>query len=600
MDINSLLSAFTQNANQRMQQNADALADVNARTAQIQQLMTTNEAEAAALIQESSKQAAEGAAIQYRVDKAKEANAALVGMNPDDLDNEMVRSMAAFTQDQELAKRLEQERAATLRTAEQMAGTNFLENPLQYLVAQLALPTVAAKHNSLLNREAEAVARRDRAANNITTRMQLLTSRNSAVVANTADQAHELSLRKAQLAERQAKMELVNMQIDNISKLGARALDAYRLAGDSFQIQSDLINKAISLEQWKLQRQQMAEARAAAAEERKARADAKAETDAEIAAMNQRLAAVSAALGYHTPVTVALLKTMPDKKKAAALYEMALSGTFGESILQSLYRVESLGQSNAVRASNPGMANFMRGTKMGIQNFSEDVVREITTGKLPKNTDVAEEAARRYELSMVESAQSFASPKSLNSGTWDSTLNPYKPQYFAVLDAVKAGQVPQLKGNAVVSTLETVKAATAGAGRDNLTGKDMESLVKTVSQQVADGKLPLDKAVQDIVRFHQVAAAQNLGLYNYTQFGLPQQTSAIITVPAMNMFSQPFKIDLMDPASVKKEITRMAVDQKKGTLGAISSQQTQNLQANPILQGFNRALGVRQQPAQPQ
>lgn len=570
MDINSLLSAFTQNANQRMQQNADMLADVNARTAQIQQLMTTNEAEAAALIQESSKQAAEGAAIQYRVDKAKEANAALVGMNPDDLDNEMVRSMAAFTLDQELAKRLEQERAATMRTAEQMAGTNFLENPLQYLVAQLALPTVAAKHNSLLNQETEAVARRDRAANNITTRMQLLNSRNSAVVANTADQAHELSLRKAQLAERQAKMELVNMQIENISKIGARALDAYRLAGDSFQIQSDLINKTISLEQWKLQRQQMAEARAAAAEERKARAEAKAETDAEIASMNQRLAAVSAALGYHTPVTVALLKTMPDKKKAAALYEMALSGTFGESILQSLSRVESLGQSNSVRASNPGMANFMRGTKMGIQNFSEEVVREITAGKLPKNTDVAEEAARRYELSMIDSAQSFASPRSLNSATWDGTLNPYRPQYFAVLDAVKAGQVPQLKGNAVVATLETVKAATAGAGRDNLSGKDMESLVKTVSQQVADGKLPLDKAVQDIVRFHQFAAAQNLGLYNYTQFGLPQQTSAIITVPAMNMFTQPFKIDLLDPASVKKEITRMAVDQKKGTLGAMT------------------------------
>lgn len=569
MDINSLLSAFTQNANQRVQQNADMLADVNARTAQIQQLMTANEAEAAAIIQESGKQAAEGAAIQYRVDKAKEANAALVGMNPDDLDNEMVRSMAAFTQDQELAKRLEQERAATMRTAEQMAGTNFLENPLQYLVAQLALPTVAAKHNSLLNQETEAVARRDRAANNITTRMQLLNSRNSAVVANTADQAHELSLRKAQLAERQAKMELVNMQIENISKIGARALDAYRLAGDSFQIQSDLINKAISLEQWKLQRQQMAEARAAAAEERRARAEAKAETDAERALLNQQLAAASASLGYATPITLTSLKQLP-RDRQEQLIKVAVSGRFGSGLLESISTIERAGVPQVITRSNPGMDNFMRGTRMGIQNFSEEVVREITTGKLPKNTDVAEEAARRYELSMVESAQSFASPRSLNSATWDSTLNPYKPQYFAVLDAVKAGQVPQLKGNAVVATLETVKAATAGAGRDNLTGKDMETLVKAVSQQVADGKLDPNKAAKDIAAFHQFAAAQNLGLYNYTQFGLPQQTSAIITVPALNMFSQPFKVDLMDPASVKATVTRMAVDQKKGTLGAMT------------------------------
>lgn len=570
MDINSLLSAFTQNASNRVQQNTDMLADVNARTTQIQQLMTTNETEAAALIQESGQQAAEGAANQYKVDKVKEANAALVGMNPDDLDNEMVRSMAAFTQEQQAVQELEQQRASAMRTAEQMAGTNFLENPLQYLVAQLALPTVAAKHNSLLNQETEAVARRDRAANNITTRMQLLNSRNSAVVANVADQAHELSLRKAKLAERQATMELRNMQIENISKLGARALDAYRLAGDTFQIQSDVLNKTISLEQWKLQRQQIAEARAAAAEERKARAEAKAETDVERALLNQQLAAASAALGYATPITLTSLKQLP-RDRQEQLIKVAVSGRFGSGLLESISTIEQAGVPQVITRSNPGMDNFMRGTRMGIQNYTQAVTNEaLAQGQKLKPAEAVQEAADRYEQEVVASAQSFASAKSLNSATWDGTLNPYRPQYFAVLDAVKAGQVPQLKGNAVVATLETVKAATAGAGRDNLTGKDMESLVKTVSQQVADGKLPLDKAVQDIVRFHQFAAAQNLGLYNYTQFGLPQQTSAIITVPALNMFSQPFKIDLLDPASVKKEITRMAVDQKKGTLGALA------------------------------
>lgn len=591
MDINSLLSAFTTNAQQRNQQVSDTLADVTARTAQIQQLMTTNETEAAALIQENSKIAGEDAAIQYKTNKAKEANAALVGMNPDDLDNEMVRSMAAFTQDQELAKRLEQERASAMRTAEQMAGTSLLENPLQFLVAQLALPTVAAKHNSLLNQEAEAVARRDRAANNITTRMQLLNSRNSAVVANTADQAHELNLRKAQIAERQATMELNAVKAENISRLGARALDAYRLAGDSFQIQSDLINKNISLAQWQLQRQQAAEARAAAAEERRARADARAESDAERELLNRQLAAASSALGYQSPVTLTSLKQLP-RDRQEQLIKVAVSGRFGTGLIESINTIEQAGVPQVITATNPGMANFMRGTRIGIQNYTQAVVNEaVAKGQKLKPNEATQEAADRYEQEVVSSAQSFASPKSLNSGTWDTTLNPYKPQYYALLDAAKAGQVPQLKGNAVVATLETLKAANAGKGGDNLSGRDMETLIKTVSQQVADGKLDPNKAAIDIARFHQVAAAQNLGLYNYTQFGLPQQTSAIITIPALNSFTQPFKLDLMDPASVKTAITRMSVEQKKGTLGALGAQQTQNLQNNPILSGFSRMFG---------
>jgi hypothetical protein len=364
-------------------------------------------------------------------------------------------------------------------------------------------------------------------------------------------------------------MELVNMQIENISKIGARALDAYRLAGDSFQIQSDLINKTISLEQWKLQRQQMAEARAAAAAERKARADAKAEQDAERELFNQQLAAASMALGYQTPITLTSIKVLP-KDKQEQLVKVAVSGKFGSTMLESLATVEQAGIPQVITSSNPGMANFMRASKMGIQNYQQAVMNEAAAkGQKLTGKEAVQRAADTYEYELIQSAQSFASPKSLNSPTWDTTLNPYKPQYYALLDAVEGGTVPALQGNSVIAALKTVKAATAGQGNnDNLRGRDMEVLLKTVSQQVADGKLGADKAAQDIAKFHQYAAAQNLSLYNYTQFGLPQQTSAVVTIPALNMFTQPFKLDLMDPASVKSAITRMSVEQRKGTLGA--------------------------------
>jgi len=591
MDINQLLSQFTGAAHARINQNTAAQQELDVGTAQIKTLMNTNEQEAAALVQQSTAAAAEQAAIDYKIGKAKEANAALVGMNPDDLDNEMVRSMAAFTSEQQQVQALEQQRGVAMRTIEQMQSVNLLENPIQYLVAQLALPTVAAKHNSLLNQESESITRRERAAENITTRMNLLNARNSAVVANTAEAANTLALKKAEVASRTAQLELNTMKIDNISKIGARALDSYRLAGDVFQIQSDLINKQISLEQWALQRAALAEQRAAAAAERRARAETKAEVDAERELFNKQLAAASMALGYTSPITLTSIKVLP-KDKQDQLVKVAVSGKFGGGLLESIATVQQAGIPQVITASNPGMANFIRASELGIQNYQQAVVNEaLASGQKVSGKEAVQLAADKYEYEVVQSAQSFAAPKSLNSSQWDSTLNPYKPQYFALLDAVEAGTIPSLKGNVAVDALKTVRSATMGQGAsDNLRGKDIETLVKTVSQQVADGKLPLDKAVQDIVRLHQVAAAQNLNLYNYTQFGLPQQTSAIITVPALNMFSQPFKLDLMDPASVKKEITRMAVDQKKGTLGALSQQQSQNLQANPILSGFNRQL----------
>jgi hypothetical protein len=467
-----------------------------------------------------------------------------------------------------------------------MAGTNFLENPLQYLVAQLALPTVAAKHNTLLNQESEALTRRDRAADNITTRMNLLNQRNSAVVANTAEAAHELALKKAEQASRVAQIELNNMKIENISKVGAREMDAWRLAGDTFQVQNDLHNKQISLAQWAEQRAAAAAARAEAAEARRARLEAKAEADAERVLWARQLAAAGRALGYKETITPLSLKAM-GPEKANIIAQTALSGKFGETLLDSLFTVEQVGVASIITSSNPGMANFMRASKMGIQNYQQAVMNEAAAkGQKLSGKEAVLKAAETYEYDVVQSAQSFAAPKSLNSSQWDTTLNPYKPQYFVMLDAAESGAIPALKGNSVVAALKTLKASTLGQGNaDNLRGKDMETLVKVVSQQVADGKLGADQAAQDIAKFHQYAAAQNLSLYNYTQFGLPQQTSAIITVPALNMFTQPFKLDLLDPASVKTAITRMSVEQKKGTLGAATQ---------PLLDAAQERVRVQQ------
>lgn len=569
MDLNQILQSFIGNAGQQINATQQMVQTYDKDTAQIASLFTENEQQATAAVQEAGLVAQQEAEVAYRIQAAKERTAAIAGMNPDDANNEYVRSMAAFNAEQRLIEELEPKRAEAMRVVESMAGADILSDPLKFLVAQFALPQAAAAHNQILNMESEAISRRDAAARNISVRAEMIRQKDSLIAANTSEEVKKITLRKTQLAQAQAQIQLRQARAENIGKIGARALDSFRLAQDTFKIQSDLLNKMMSLEQWKVQRAALDEERAARAAARMEAEAKKKEADEETAFFNERLAAASYALGYTAPINVTMLKTLPADRREQ-IVQVALSGQFGNGVLSSIQTLRQAGNFDAVVNTNPGMAQALRGYEMGIQSYVPLVTNEaLKTGTKLKPKEQATEAADSYEQDVVSSAQSFAAPKSLNSAQWDKIFNPYKPQYLVVTDMVDAGRVPQLKGNAVVQATKTLRANIGN--RSNLDGTEMETLLKTLAMEVANGRLPLDKAAVDIAAFHRVAAAKNLELYNYTQFGFPQQTSAIISVQPVTMFSEPFKLDLMDPASVKTNLARMAREQKLGTIGMIGN-----------------------------
>lgn len=567
MDINQLLAQFTGASQQQMGQVDQQMQRMEQDTARIQGLLTTNEAEAAELIQASAQAAGQEAQVIYQAAKAKEAYTAIAGMNPEDANNQFVQSVAAYDEAERVRQELEQQRAGLMRKAEGMASVNLLDNPLEYLFAQLALPTVVAQHNSVLNQEVEVTQRRDSASRNIAARAEMIRQKDSLIAVNSADTMLEINNAKAKNATRAAQIELRQATADNISKIGARSLDMYRLGSDKFNIQSDLLNKGMQLEQWKLQR----EAAAAAAADRKEAAalrtkDAKDKDEME-AILNERLAAASYALGYKEPFTVLSIKLL-DKDKQDNLVSVAMSGQFGQNLPSALTTVRNSGQLGAIVQTNPGMGKGIEYLANGLRSYADVVTREITLGKLPKNTDVAKEAGTAYEFELASSMGQYTAPNSLSSAKWDANgvFNPYKPQYLVLADQQAGGKLPELDGNVALAAVTTLRSQ-LGPNDNNLRGKDMQNLVGSLVAQVAKGSVPLDVAARDLVRLHQVAAAKNLQMFNYTQLGLPQQTSAIVSLPPVTAFGNPYKMDLMNPADVKLNLAKMVREQRVGAIG---------------------------------
>ena len=571
MDLNSILAAFTGASQQRMGQATTMQQGYEADTQRITNLLTLNEQEAGAVVQGASQVAAQQAQLDYTIGKAREANAAIAGMNPDDLNNQYVRSLAEYDTSEQQRVQLEQARSAEMRRVEQLAGANLLENPLGYIAAQLQLPGVAARHNSILNQEVEATERRDAAARNVLARTELIRAKDSIIAANTADTLLTINTAKAKVADQQAQIALRAAQADNISKIGARAMDSYRLAGETFQIQSELLNKQMTVQQWAENREAQRAARAASAAASAERLKNAKEKDAEEAWMNERLKAASAALGYQEPFTMGTVKFLP-KDQQELLIKSALDGKFGGSLGESVVAVQMLGRQEAINATNPGMGKYVARTGNALRSYADEETRRAqTAGQKPKPAEVAAAASQAYEFDIANSAHSFASKSALNSKRWndDGVFNPYKPEYLALVNGAEGGMIPQLQGNKLIPIIKTLQKDLAPSA-SNIRGQDMERMVQVLATQVSSGAVGLDVAARDLTALHRIAAAKNLELYNYTQFGVPQQTSAIVTVPAITAFGEPYQIDLMNPANVKLNLARMAREQRMGTIGGIA------------------------------
>lgn len=538
MNINQIVASLTGAANQQAQAAAQAQTAYNAGTQQIIDLQGTAESQASQLASTVEQTGMDAAAVNYAVNTGRERNAAVAGMNPDDQNNLYVQSLAKITESRAA-------RDSARSEYDKLNSVGLLDNPIDYIMAQLQLPQVAQRHNDAL--AAEATARGD-----MRTTIADINAKDTLIAANTADTLRKVEEQKAKQAGMQAQLQLTKLQMDNISTVGQRTIQALQLGTVGFQASKDALNIQMDAEKFKLQQEAMAMQRQQAYELRQAQLKQK-QMEAEAAIEEQeRYKAAAAMLGYASPPNLKLL----GQKERAQFVKVANSLQLGNDPYESLLTIQAIGNRQVMAQTNGGLGEMVQGTSVAIRKFADAYAKQPENKLRKLKPGEAEvEGAKQWQADAYGSASSFGASFPINNSRWDEVFNPYKPKYMAVIDSAKSGAIPALKGNVAVEIMDTLPKA---PNTSNLTGKQLETVVQTLAQRVANGTLGVDKAAQDLVAVNRVGATMNREQLGYEVMGLPPQERMILTVPGLASFSDPQQMDAMDLASTKRALAAMA------------------------------------------
>jgi hypothetical protein len=539
MDINSIIAGLTANSQQQAAAASKTQTEYDAMTGQLVELQGTAESQARQLAGMAEQTGMDVAATNYLINAGRERNAAVAGMNPDDQTNLYIQSLAKITESRAA-------RDAARGQYDKLNSVSFLDNPLGYIVAQLQLPQVAEQHNRAL--VAESTARGD-----MRTTIADINSKDTLIAANTAATLRGVEEQKAKAAGLQAQMQLSKLQADNISTIGQRTIQSLQIGTVGFQASKDMLNAQMSAEKFKLQQESVRLQRQQAYEIRQEQLKRKNLEAEALAEEQQRNQAAAALLGY---LAVPNLKLLGQRERAE-FTKVASSLQLGNDVYDSLQTIQTIGNQQVMAQTNGGMGKMVQGTSVAIRQAADAylLTPEGQEAKL-KLGDAERIGAQQWQTDAWGSGSSFGAGFPVNNPRWDTQFNPYKPSYMAVVDAAKGGTIPALKGNVAVEVISNLQIDPQVG---NLTGKQLETVVQTLAQRVANGTLGADKAAQDWVTLNRIGATMNREQLGYEVMGMPAQERLILSVPGLAAFSDPQQLDGMDLASTKLALTKMAV-----------------------------------------
>lgn len=548
-DIGQILQGMTANTEQRIgqiSQQADAMAGS---TAKMESLLQENLLEGQKVVEQATQTAALKAERDFKIQSAQERAAAVVGLNEDDLENELVRSMREYNA-------AEDERKMARTKYDQLASTSLLSNPIGYIMAQLELPAASAEHNALL-------AKREAAADNIETRQQLLQAHKSAMVVNTADMTKEIAAQVASQEAAAARLRLREAEAANISKIAGQKLQEYQHRNSIFAIQDAAFAKQLQVAQFQMNLEDRQEARKERAAAAAARMKDKQTEEEELAEFDAQLQRVSQFVGLATPMTVELWKKIPDPKRRQAWLEAATTGQIGSDIADTLQFINTSGNMAALNQNNPGVGYAARNFSTALGQYASTIDRQAKASGTPikKLEELNRLATESYSKAIVMSASDPNSAQNLTAPQWNETFNPYRAQYKTLLDEVDKGPLAALSNNVVVKAAKSVLPL-ADPNNPNLDTRSEQRMLQLVGEMVKNKDIGLDEAAQQITQFYGLSAEKNRKLFQYDLFNLPAQTRYMATIPATDMWGQTVNVDLMNAASVKRALAKQAVTKK--------------------------------------
>lgn len=497
---------------------------------------------------------AQAAEIERRKNAQGERAQAIAGLDPADLNNEYVRTMAQLTVTRD-------QKAAAMQQYRQLTETSFMDNPVGYIFNQLELPKVVQTHNNLVTQQSALEA-------DLQARTALLAQNKSAVTANVADAIKEQNLTAAIAADLESRAKLEQTRMDNLSKIATTRMNELALQDRLVQNTATKYQAGMQMAQFQATQQERAEARAERAAARAERAEraadaasAKKEKDAQEQALGVGLARVSAALGYPRQVTVADFKMMPQSKSKQALYNAAVEGTFGDDLASSLSFVSS-GNTAKMQKEDPA---FMRGVSALNAAVSSYAAQEA---RKPENAKAKPEAIKKaggdeYVLATVKAAHDPKAGTPLNDAKWDTVMNPGRPQDATMLRLIANGVKPELANNSYVKVLQTV-AATLPPTAPDFKGEHQTAAVQALAELVRTRKIPLAKAAADLVAYTKSATDYNQESMKLASLGFPVQESAYIAVSGGMLGAGTIVGDTLNKSSAENLLVKLATSRAAG------------------------------------
>lgn len=493
------------------------------------------------------------------------------GMNPDDLQNQIVQSLARIN-DAQAAK------GAELQRYQQLQSVDFMQNPIGYVLAQLQLPSVVAKHNAAVDSEQMGFA-------NITDRTNLLKQVKSSVAANTATAIKEQNLTAAKAAELEATMKVRAEQRGLASTIAQRSLQVAQLDDKKFDNMRSVLNTQIQAMNTQAAMQQTAELRAARAAEANARVAAK-ETQAQaLAELDSGMATIGQMIGK-PGITVELLNKV--KAPTAVREKWVNAGatlTLGSDIGEAVDFIRTQGDLPALQRTNPTLFNAASGAYASIQARTNKLITDATRkGAKLKPEDARKQAAEEYQAEVFNSVNTKGAARPANDPTWEQQFNPLRVPYAVVVSEAKAGKIPELRNNAVV---EAAAALIAANGGGELKPSDDALIFKTLVERVKTGSIGPAAAAAQYAQFYNIGAEKAVEMHGVTLMGVPRPAHYYMDLPVpvpSFLGGNPFTAAFLPPsASVVNKVVPVDARNQTAVEAAITKAVTAGSnRSNPI------------------
>lgn len=479
----------------------------------------------------------------------------IFGVDPEQNTSVIQKRMAEYTAAEDARKIARQE-------YDTLTQTSLLENPIGYILNQMKLPSVAARHNAIVDV-------RDAAAKDISVRQSLAAAQRNIQIPNVATDLKITALLSADKDRADAESRVLAAEGALASQVAGLKLQAFQLSDRALDAKGDFADRLLRFASLQEQREATAAQRAATQADRDARAQIlreaatkKQQDQAVIDSINSRLAAGGQFLGMAAPPTVQGLDKLGNAKTQNDWSNFAANGVLGRDIASSLAFMETYGNIPVMSQQNPLAVQTYQGLKAGLQSFRTTATMQARGNPqlselIKKPGALNEWASNEYARELWMSATSV-DPQiaKLTDSRYDTLFNPYRVNHKLMLSGD-----PKVPGdNAMIAALQASTIGKEGeiANMPNIPAALEVNAFQSIIERVAKGALGVDAAAAQIVQYYQAGVKNNLQAYQYTTFGIPAQRSYMVQLPAPGLFGDPIMFNATNFASVKAALAKTA------------------------------------------